>query len=793
MAEKNQIQLLYITYFNRAADAEGLAYWSARLESGEPFFMIQAAFSNPEVAEAAAAYAVLSQPSDFVAQAYQNLLNRLPDEGGLAYWTSRIQEDMTNGSSLMEAGIGLLGAFMAAAGASPGLDANTVTAKITVANAITEAASTDSAKLLELSALYLGQETLGQLETQQLDALLSAIRGNMPEDKAPAPSPNPPAPIPAPQPEPKIEPFDWKLLASVSYTDGYRTKEAPFISDGTWQGSFALDHLYHEYFFRSDSHETWVVNNNGFATSLYASGLDSSGGSGYSKSSMHSKGGWITDGTVHGTQHLPFGEIEYGVNAHLSLNEWIIAIGENGFYAKSDYLENGVGSIRTPANYLAYPGSDLLEGDLVVSPENGTVWYTGHTSPYGRELYSLRTTNDSVITTRLTDIFPGEGSGVRDLNNAILTNAGQLVFFGWKNTSSSPNQIWVSDGTKEGTHIAIAYENNAYSAYYDGFVSMHLAGKNSSELIVVERKYPGEGVYLLDIQNGERTEITGNFDSWSYSYLGNIEGSIYFSGAKEGSQHLYRYGPEIGLEKMGFVSMEASLIQFTETSAYFLDHDANHGRELWKLDFITGVYELHQDFLPGSGSGNPKNLYSPSTLIHENLIISAYINDLDTATFAVHSSGEPIFLFEGKVQNFKTLSDGVIAFGENNEIWYINKSAENSINKTKITDAHFSYIHNSDIIYFGDDALFYVTQNEVDQLNKFCTHSLTSSVIFEGSIHQFKPFSDDTVFISDTNGGLHVYSKTENGSETRIVTDHGDGVINLIGAAILYESTSPIV
>ncbi len=229
MTPKHQIQLLYLTYFNRAADAEGLDYWSTRLESGEPFYVIQAAFANPQVAEAAAAYAVLSQPADFVAQAYQNLLNRLPDEGGLDYWTSRIQEDMASGSSLMEAGIGLLGAFMAAAGASPGLDANTVTAKITVANAITTAASSDSDKLLELSALHLGQDTLGQLDTQQLSALLTTIQGdpaqeNQPSTPSPAPPGTSPQPVPEPDPEPQPDPGTDPITLTVSL-------DALFISD----------------------------------------------------------------------------------------------------------------------------------------------------------------------------------------------------------------------------------------------------------------------------------------------------------------------------------------------------------------------------------------------------------------------------------------------------------------------------------------------------------------------------------------------------------------------------------
>lgn len=84
----NSATELYLGFFGRAPDTAGLYYWSNQISMG---------LSPIEVAKGFAQSAEFSQkygPLDAGAKitlAYQNILERLPDPGGHAYWTNRLQ------------------------------------------------------------------------------------------------------------------------------------------------------------------------------------------------------------------------------------------------------------------------------------------------------------------------------------------------------------------------------------------------------------------------------------------------------------------------------------------------------------------------------------------------------------------------------------------------------------------------------------------------------------------------------------------------------------------------------
>ena len=86
---------LYNTFFNRAPDAGGLAFWSAELAAGVPREVLLASFMfSPEFAAFTqgifgntAARAEVDMSMDF----YRGILARLPDNGGLAYWVGRFR------------------------------------------------------------------------------------------------------------------------------------------------------------------------------------------------------------------------------------------------------------------------------------------------------------------------------------------------------------------------------------------------------------------------------------------------------------------------------------------------------------------------------------------------------------------------------------------------------------------------------------------------------------------------------------------------------------------------------
>ncbi len=84
---------LYIAYFNRSPDLEGLMYWFKELNNGS-WTLSQVSSSFTQQPEYRAAYPAGSSNRDFVAQIYANLFDRVPDDEGWDYWTS----DLDNGS-----------------------------------------------------------------------------------------------------------------------------------------------------------------------------------------------------------------------------------------------------------------------------------------------------------------------------------------------------------------------------------------------------------------------------------------------------------------------------------------------------------------------------------------------------------------------------------------------------------------------------------------------------------------------------------------------------------------------
>jgi len=78
---------LYFAYFLRIPDYAGLQYWIGQMRAGTPLTTISQSFATS--AEFTSLYGSLDN-SQFVTQVYQNVLNRAPDSGGLAYWASQL-------------------------------------------------------------------------------------------------------------------------------------------------------------------------------------------------------------------------------------------------------------------------------------------------------------------------------------------------------------------------------------------------------------------------------------------------------------------------------------------------------------------------------------------------------------------------------------------------------------------------------------------------------------------------------------------------------------------------------
>lgn len=83
---------LYIAYFNRAPDAEGLYFWGVAFGNGYTLDQIAASFVDQD--ETRMIYPEDTTNRDFVEAVYGNVLGRVPDTGGADFWVGLLDTDV---------------------------------------------------------------------------------------------------------------------------------------------------------------------------------------------------------------------------------------------------------------------------------------------------------------------------------------------------------------------------------------------------------------------------------------------------------------------------------------------------------------------------------------------------------------------------------------------------------------------------------------------------------------------------------------------------------------------------
>jgi hypothetical protein len=102
MTNQMLMQQYYIAYYGRPADPEGLDFWVQAIELGALSFEDAIAAFGAS-AEFALIYGDDPTPEEFFTAAYQNILNRAPDAGGLAFWLGVYDDYIAAGMTADEA------------------------------------------------------------------------------------------------------------------------------------------------------------------------------------------------------------------------------------------------------------------------------------------------------------------------------------------------------------------------------------------------------------------------------------------------------------------------------------------------------------------------------------------------------------------------------------------------------------------------------------------------------------------------------------------------------------------
>lgn len=85
---------LYLGFFDRVPDAAGLQYWSGQIQQGTSPLQVAMGFAKSD--EFIKAYGKLTA-KEKVTLAYQNILDRAPDQGGLNFWSQKLESGTSMG------------------------------------------------------------------------------------------------------------------------------------------------------------------------------------------------------------------------------------------------------------------------------------------------------------------------------------------------------------------------------------------------------------------------------------------------------------------------------------------------------------------------------------------------------------------------------------------------------------------------------------------------------------------------------------------------------------------------
>ncbi|MEB3881595.1 DUF4214 domain-containing protein [Pseudomonas guariconensis] len=91
MSTQSDLAELYTTFFDRAPDAGGLAYWVAQVEGGQITLAQVAENWLNEQPEGVSKFPSGQTDAQFIEAMYNNLLGRAPDTGGGQYWLDQLQ------------------------------------------------------------------------------------------------------------------------------------------------------------------------------------------------------------------------------------------------------------------------------------------------------------------------------------------------------------------------------------------------------------------------------------------------------------------------------------------------------------------------------------------------------------------------------------------------------------------------------------------------------------------------------------------------------------------------------
>ena len=142
MSTQSDLAELYTTFFNRAPDADGLAYWVDSIDSGQLSLTQIAENWLTEQPEGQTNFPTTLTDAQFVAKIYTNVLSRTADADGAQYWLDQLASGAVTRDSFA---LSIINGAKANTSAQGVLDATLISNKATVGVAFAEQGVNDTA------------------------------------------------------------------------------------------------------------------------------------------------------------------------------------------------------------------------------------------------------------------------------------------------------------------------------------------------------------------------------------------------------------------------------------------------------------------------------------------------------------------------------------------------------------------------------------------------------------------------------------------------------------------------
>ncbi len=248
----------------------------------------------------------------------------------------------------------------------------------------------------------------------------------------------------------------------------------------------------------------------------------------------------------------------------------------------------------------------------------GKLYFSAYDHVHGRELWVTDGTSEG--TYMVKDIQPGIGSGLSDIFELVSIGVGNTLYFR-ADDGVSGNELWRSDGTETGTQLVKDIQNGTYGSNPGSFAAV--------DGMLFFTAFSGSELWRSNgSTNG--TQLVRTF-SVATQLFGH-QGTLYFSGDVDNTgQELWKSNGTFNTTERvrdlnGVIGASLPINFHAAGDWLYFDANTDTGWELWRTNGTFEGTTLVKDINPGGANGT---LNAYSTVAKTNLGDTLYFRAFD--------------------------------------------------------------------------------------------------------------------------------------------------------------------